>query len=434
LASRKGKLNSDCSFYGKKCIVFLIYKQLFEVRQFLPALKDILPGFAAVKWMKKLNDLTPPELILLQKHVELGKDHLIELLGKRGLFDFLQWAKTKQEIVERNRADETEVSGNLILTINTIITGSFGGWMGLSAVMELNLHSPLILGAVFSFAALLGALIGYQNFRSTKMDAIENIQSLQMAQFEIDMLALVRQIREQELREIEADLFNFSTLKEKVPFCNWLVGFEKTVEEQLSSHRGQSIYPFLESEMETIKEEIKKNFEASFSKKGGSKAVDPSQEHEHRNLPPFIKTMISSYPKESKSSKLWIRRNARKILISLIPTLVGGFGSMFVYLSGTTEIAKAFEYHHLVSFLTSAHAKYVKLALALLFTAYFGFSFLYSNKKSYKRSRELEKKRELISKEESSLTLLDEQLFKLRKVREDVNQIRKLIEIAEGKR
>lgn len=384
--------------------------------------------------MRKLHDLTPPELILLQKHTELGKDHLIELLGEKGFSDFLHWAKTKQEMIERNRADETEVSGNLILTLNTIITGCFGGWMGLSAVMELNLHSPIIFCTVFSFAALLGALIGYQNFRSTKMDAIENIQALQMTQFEIDMLTKVRQIREQELREIETDLFNFSSLKERLPFHNWLTGFEKTVEEKLSPYQGQLIYPFLESEIGGIKEEIRKNFEASFSKKGGPKAMDPNQEHDHRNLPPFIKVMISSYPTESKSSKSWIRRNARKILISLIPTLAGGFGSMFVYLSGTTEIAKAFEYNHLVSFLTSPHAKYVKLALALLFTTYFGFSFLYSNKKSYKRSREIEEKRELISKEESSLTLLDEQLFKLRKVREDVNQICKLIQLVEEKK
>jgi|GEM_PF-1621971 len=384
--------------------------------------------------MRKLHDLTPPELIILQKHIELGKDHLIELLGAKGFCDLLHWIKTKQEVIEQIRDDDTEMSGNLILAVNTIITGCFGGWMGLSAVMELNLHSAIIFGTVFSFATLLGTLIGYQNFQSTKMDAIQNIQTLQMMQFEIDILNKIRQIREQELQEIEANLLSFSPSKEKIAFRDWFTAFEQTTEEKLSPHRAHLIYHFLESEIGDIKKELRKNFEESFSQRENTKTLCPSKEHESRDLPPFIKVMISSYPTESKGSKSWIRRNARKILISLIPTLIGGFGSMFVYLSGSTEIAKAFEYNHLVSFLTSPNAKYVKLALALLFTAYFGFSFLYSNRKAYKRSREIEKKRELISKEESSLTLLDEKLFKLRKVREDVNKIRKLIQIAEGER
>lgn len=384
--------------------------------------------------MRNLHDLTPPELIILQKHAELGKDHLIELLGAQGFCDFLLWARTKQGGIEQIRADDTEISGNLILTVNTIITGCFGGWMGLSAVMELNLHSPIIFGTVFSLAALLGALIGYQNFQTTKMDAIQNIQTLQLIRFEIDILNKVRQIREQELQEIEADLLAFSPSKKKISFRDWFTTFEQTIEEKFSSHRGDVNYPFLESEMRDIKEEIRKNFEESFSQRENPKAICPGKEHAPRDLPPFIKVMISSYPTESKGSKSWIRRNARKILISLIPTLIGGFGSTFVYLSGSTQIAKAFEYNHLVSFLTSPHAKYVKLTLALLFTGYFGFSFLYSNRKAYKRSREIEKKREVISKEESSLTLLDEQLFKLRKVREDVNKISKLIRMAEEKR
>src|SRR5690606_21160728 len=39
LAFRKGKLNSDCSFHSKECIVFLNFKQFFEEQQFLPGLK-----------------------------------------------------------------------------------------------------------------------------------------------------------------------------------------------------------------------------------------------------------------------------------------------------------------------------------------------------------------------------------------------------------
>jgi hypothetical protein len=112
--------------------------------------------------------------------------------------------------------------------------------------------------------------------------------------------------------------------------------------------------------------------------------------------------------------------------------MFGGFSSLFVYLSGSTQLASAFHQTHLVMLLTSPEAKVVKMVIALVGTLYFGFSFLHSYKKSYARNMEMEKKKEVIVKQEAALTLIDERLFKLRKVREDAEKIQQMLRIAEA--
>lgn len=50
----------------------------------------------------KLNNLTPPELILLQKHIELGADHLISLLGvNRDIIKFLSAIRKSSQNLAR---------------------------------------------------------------------------------------------------------------------------------------------------------------------------------------------------------------------------------------------------------------------------------------------------------------------------------------------
>ncbi len=385
--------------------------------------------------MEKLNELTPPELILLQKHIELGKDHLIEVLGKKGFQDFLQFGRPSQKVIDQIKTNDTETAGNLILAVNTIITGTFGGWMGFSAMMELNLGSPVIFGLVLSLATLVGATIGYQAFRSTKQAVIQTVQTLQVLQLESEILQKIHKKRECELHEIQEDLCaavnELSPSKAKPSISEWSLALNGAIDEKISSYQNHPAYLFLKKEITLIKAQMKKNFEEGSSEKEVS---HPSDGGHKRELPPVIEQLIRSYPRESAASKSWVSRNSRIIFISLIPTLLGGFGSLFVYLGGSTQIAKAFECNNLVAFLTSPHAKSIKLAIAILVTLYFGFSFLYSNKKNHKRNMEIEKKREEILKEESFLTLLDEKLFKFRQVREDAEKIREMFLIADEKK
>jgi hypothetical protein len=357
--------------------------------------------------MEKIHELTPPELILLQKHLELGRDHLVETLGKRGFQELLFYARPSPEAIEKVKPDEREIAGNLSLAINTILTGSLGGWMGFSGMMEFNLASPVIFGVVLSFATLTGAAIGYQNFRFMQEEAASGLQTLQILEMNGEILREVHQKRKRELQEIQEDLRVMNQKIDKSPLPD---------------------NPFIQKEIALLKTRMRKNFETGSS---NNMLTHPSDSKKKRNLSPVLDTLIHSYPRKERSKKSWFSQNSRKIFISLIPTLIGGASSLFVYLSGSTQVAKAFEYNHLVALLTSPEAKAAKLLIALFVTLYFGYSSLHSNWKNHKRALEIEKREQEIIQEESSLTVLDEQLFKFRKIHEDAEKICALLQAEE---
>ena len=303
--------------------------------------------------METWHTLTPPELILLQKHIELGKEHLVTLLGKQGFQELLQLGKPKQGTLNELKEDNAEISGIALLTVNTILTGTFGGWMGFSAVMEFDLSSRWAFWMIFSLAILVGAAIGYQNFRFTKQAGERAVQTLKLLELKLDILEEIHRQRKQDLREIRQDL------------------------------PASPLSPASE-------------------KKKASPLKKP--------LPRAIERLMYADPRKTQPPQSWLRQNARPIAISLIPTLFGGFGSLFVYLSGSTQIASDFEFQHLVSLLTSPQAKVIKVAIAIVVTLYFGFVSLYNNRKAFKRSVEIKKKQAEAVKKEAELTLLDEQL------------------------
>ena len=138
--------------------------------------------------METWHTLTPPELILLQKHIELGKERLVTLLGKQGFQELLQLGKPKQGTLNELKEDNAEISGIALLTVNTILTGTFGGWMGFSAVMEFDLSSRWAFWMIFSLAILVGAAIGYQNFRFTKQAGERAVQTLKLLELKLDIL------------------------------------------------------------------------------------------------------------------------------------------------------------------------------------------------------------------------------------------------------
>jgi hypothetical protein len=379
--------------------------------------------------MKKLNHLAAAELILLQKHIELGRDHLIRILGKKGFEKFLHFARPSQETMDLFKADDMETTGNLILVVNTIITGSFGGWMGFSGVMEMKLGSSLMFEMVLSLAVLAGIAVGYLNFRSTKQEAIQAIQTLQLTQFEIDILNEIQRIREYELEavkgNIQATMTSLSSSVASLPLNEWLPATLHALDEKIFFYQKHPAYLFFKKEVEAIKMRLQRNVKERKS------SLIYDRNHK-RTISPLIESLISVYPQETKKPQSWFKQNFKKILISLIPTLFGGFGSLFVYLSGGPQIAQAFEYDRLVSLLMSSYATPIKITISILVTLYFGFSSLYSLRKNYRRSMEIEAKQTEIVKKESSLTLLDDQLVKLRHLHEEIEKAREMFQTADA--
>ena len=388
--------------------------------------------------MKALHVLTPPELIILQKHIGLGKDHLVDFLGKKGFYDLLALASPDKNVVEKLKTDDTETAGNLVLVVNTIITGCFGGWMGLFGMLELDLGSPTIFYGILSLASFVGAAIGYQSFRLTKKTAAAAIESQQTLQLEAAILKEIHAKRSQEIREIEEQL-QYSLIElhpAKDPstltdLTEWAKEFDQAIEGKLFSYKKSPLYNFLQRETIAFRTTMYKHIDQMCEQGENIEIVRPAaSEKRNQTLSPILQKLISNCPQSLRTSASWNPIQAGNLVLALLPTLFGGFGSVFVYLTGSMNIAQAFEHDHLVAILTTPGAKFVKIIIAILVTIYFGFSFLYANRKSHKRAIEIEKKQQILVKEEAALTLLDEKLFKLRKIKGDVEKIVEIFQFA----
>lgn len=379
--------------------------------------------------LQQLNDLTPPELILLQKHIDLGIDHLISVLGVNRFHEFLSLSNMGEETYELIKANKTEVYGNLISILNTIITASFGGWMGFSAVMELNLSSPYIFIVILSLTTLAGAVIGYHNYYFTQQQAKKTLQTLQVLQLELQILKEIYRKRQREFKEIQQILYDhvaeYLSIPVKTHISGWLSLLYQVVDSKLSKLRTSENYPLVKRKISALITNIKSNFDHAFSEKDVTHPIKTK-----RFLNTVTETLLNTYPKAGKTSGTWVNTN---VLIFLIPTILGTFSSLFVYLTGSTQIAEAFEYHNIVAILSSPYAKALKVAITLLITTYFGFSFLYNYRKNHKRNHEIENRKEKIIKSEASMTVLDERLFTLRRVSEDVEKIFAMLLVADKK-
>ncbi len=388
--------------------------------------------------MEALRVLTPPELIILQKHLELGKDHLVDYLGREGFQDLLALARLDKNVVEKLKTNDAETTGNLILGVNTIITGCFGGWMGLFGMLELDLRSPPVFYGLLSLATLVGATIGYLSFRLTKNTATAAIEAEQTLELEAKILKEIHVKRSQEIREIKEQLQCSLTelhpakkfsLKDLSTLTEWAKEFDHVIEDKLSSYKESPLYHFLQRETDTFRTTMSSYLDQMCEQGKDIEIVHPVSEERNQTLSPILQKLITDSPQISRTSS-WNRMKIGKLMLGLLPTLFGGFGSVFVYLTGGTSIAQAFEHDHLVATLTTPEAKFIKIIIAILVTIYFGFSFLYAHWKNHKRTIVIEKKREFLVKEEAALTLLDEKLFKLRKIKAGVEKIIEIFRLA----
>jgi hypothetical protein len=384
--------------------------------------------------MEALRVLTPPELIILQKHIELGKDHLVDILGRKGFHDLLALARPDKNVVQKLKTDDTETTGNLILVVNTIITGCFGGWMGLFGMLELDLRSPSIFYGILSLATLFGGAIGYQSFRLTKNTAAAAIESQQTLELEATILKEIHAKRSQEIREIEEylqhSLTELGPAKELSTLTEWVKEFDQLIDTKLSSYKKSPFSDFLQRKIHTFRTNMYKHIEQIWEQGKNIELVHPASKDRNQTLSPIFQKLIFDSPQTLKTSPSWNRIQAGKLILGLLPTLFGGFGSVFVYLTGGTSIAQAFKHDHLVAVLTTPEAKFVKIIIAILVTIYFGFSFLYAKRKSDKRTSEIDKKRQFLVKEEAALTLLDEKLLRLRKIKGDVEKIIEMFQLS----
>jgi hypothetical protein len=396
----------------------------------------------------QLDLLTPAELIILEQHLKLGTSHLKQHLSENELERMLSSIPANQ--ITKIKQSDTEISGNLSLVLNTIFTATFGSWLGYSGFWGISLASYWAFGSTITIVTTLGVLIGCENIRSTKQQVKTAIKDQTLNLLQLEILKKIDQKRREEivtigieLNELLLNLSLGTVFEKKICVLNlvgksideiseWAAKVDAMGKEKLAACLSSLVCKAGTDEWMELQEELKQNSISFFKEKGELGIIHfESLEKKEDVYDSCLKKLINTSPKKSKEPPSWIRSNARPLIFGLATTLLGCFSSLSVYLGGVPLILKNFGYDQSVIFLTNPNVKMVAFAMSVLLTFYFGFSFVYANWRVFKRFGELEKTNRGIIQMESSLTVMDANMLKLKEVKRSTLQLMRFFKIVD---
>lgn len=392
------------------------------------------------KEKKKIEDLSLPQLHVLLKHLNLGSDHLKLLLTSNQLEELYQTCRLAEKHHEQIAANRIETLGNMSLTINTIMTSTFGAWMGLSGCIGLGLGSYKILGIISFIAFFVSGFIGYMSLSTTKNQAYLALDNQCLHQLQ---LTLLRLINEKTLTKIKAAAFYLHTAtfllenndlvesnKEAYPLFKtsteaytWYNELEKILKNCLEQAEPFAAYSLYCKQINQMRYAIKKILgkHVKFLEQLDSFDEKGQKSFKFLQTLPYLKILTNPSFAIPKSRTLapssWIHGNMKKLLLGLMPTVWGGFASMFVFVGGIPNVTRELGFISIADFLSQPEARVFEILMALAVTTYFAFSFLYSSKKTWQREKLLEKTEKEIANEEALLlsnTHLLNMLFKIK--------------------
>jgi hypothetical protein len=363
-----------------------------------------------------ISQLTPTELLLLQRHLKLGKSHLKKYLSPKEISVLFSISNLDQETERQIEADTPEMVGGISLILNSVFTAILGAWTGTSGFLELSLDRPLYFYLVVLACLIVGGFVGYHNFQFMRKNAQEALEQEESKAIELNLLKIINQRRETEIAEKWNELKAILTklgiqgiglldqpleeLNDHEVCLKWLDQAYRSVEQL---EKGPSLARVFVAEIDDAKSSLSKEL-----------AVDQKQRKG------IYGTMIGKLTAAPLSStyrqRPWLIANFRSIVVSFIPALLGGFSSLCVYLSGAPRLAEEMEKNELYHFLSIPEVKYIELAIAIGITFFFAYSSAHSNWKSFQRDEKLNEIQSRVTKEETRLGLADDRLLKIKQI------------------
>lgn len=377
----------------------------------------------------KIQNLSTLQLKYLYEHLRLGERHLRKILTKKQFKELLSLHYLSHEEKENIYPDKAEKTGNITFIINTIITGIFGAWLGLAAFTELKLTSYTVLLSITSITAVISGVLGYYSFKQVQTEATSAAIKQKLLKLQLGTLNFVNRKYN---RSIATHVERLNSILNELD--NNISPFDKT---KLNSQNQLAIWfktliKFLEKEEETCSKDnacqifaielhaIKNNLEKIIS------STKELRQTEQKSDPDYLDILSASEAATSKqpaARRSWIKGNISNILINLIPVLIGSFGSMFVFLTGTPNLSKEFGAYRILNAITNPTARKIEFFLAIIVTLYYGFSNVYNFRKTFKRNDELEKAQKQITNQETETLKTNETLSVLKRI---TNQIKRL--------
>lgn len=395
-----------------------------------------------------LEALNYLELNIMLEHVRLGEKHLKKYLNEKQFSDLLQWGDLKKTQKENIVSNKSEKAGNVATILNAIFTSLFGSWMGLSSYVGFHLGSLLALLSILSVATLSSGFLGYYAFKLTKTQVKEAIIKQKLHNLQLALLKQINKLRDTNIDTVitylnttlirldaETKIFddkNRILLKKnfsKEDMDKWLSALNDVLKGNIKKIRNEPISEIYLSEIIKTKNKFKKIYEKNIALKANT---EPNKNKLgdrvlYRSSSAAFEDILTdptiAIPKISVIKRSWLQDNYLSLLVGLIPTLLGGFSSMFVFLGGIPNIANAFGLEAIADIFTRPTSQAIGLGVALLLTLYFGFSHINSNYKSMKRRRELEVTQQHITNEETSVIELNSKFNMLTKIKSHMNRI-----------
>ncbi len=377
---------------------------------------------------KKLEDFSLPQLNILLKHLRMGQDHLKLLLTPKQLKDLFHWCDLEKEEKKQISADRIEKLGNMSLIINTILTSTFGAWMGLSGCIGCTIGSYKMLAFISMIAFCVSTLIGYMSLKMTKKQAWNAIQNQVIHQFQLRVLKMINQkMKEKEnsvvfyLHTAICILENNNTNNNEQNRLNlfenssqayqWYEKLMSVLNDRLKEMKDTISTEIYQKQIQRVNFLIKKTL-AKHTHFLESLAMAKQQEKKRQQMMPalsFFKILtnpsfgIPKYRSLTPTSGSGIKKHFNQLLLGIIPTIWGGFASMFVFVGGIPNLAGELKFLWLHSLLISPFARAIEISLAGLMTCYFAFAFFYSSRKNWQRQQLLEQIKKEIANEEARL-------------------------------
>jgi len=403
------------------------------------------------------------ELNVLLKHLKLGISHIKKYLTDENVLKLFAAGKLTEEQSGKIKSDQKEKQGNFILTINVIFTGFLGAWLGVAGFLKIGVKESNVLFVVTVLVAVVGSIyFGYKNFKKTEKRAHDAGNKQKILNLQLKIIRIIKNKRQNHIAKL-IDYLNdvlrkLNTVDQTIvthdfssknDFFNWLKQLDEYIQLELKKISDADLRHVFSKQMDillsNLKEDLDKNvglIETQY--KLEDKTADEGKNKESMT-PRFVleeqgqKSSISALidptiyiPRLEIKEKSWIEDNFYSIVSGLIPTMLGGFGSLFIYFMGLPDIAKQAGIMALNPLLEDPVVKVVALVIIILITLYFIYSFLYTNRKSFQRDQELNKTQKKINNEEADLLEIRAKMNVLIKMKRHVKNILSLFNVVRG--
>lgn len=365
-----------------------------------------------------LHHLNSKNLLIILRHVQLGHDYLSKRLSKNDYTNLLSVGCLSNNQVSKINSDKQEKLGNTSVVVNTILTSCFGAWLGFSAFNQSSIISPFGFFIVL-IAISLGILTGYLSYILTHRQASLAFRHQQLSNVQRVIIDIIINKRQKKIKRLCNKIYSMLNSFESLN-VNINEKSEKRLLEALTKIEFETseegIYKIINKSLRQIKSSIHKLNPApspqELTKEMSFNSADFMLNNALTNAT-YIKILTKSdLPNKYHIPKIdrWLRGNIVGICVGLLPTFLGSFASMFVFLNGFPSFLEQFNFHFGFNSSQLLILKSCMLIAALNVSLYFAYSHIHSNYKAFKRVKQLELSDNIIAEKTNTMIQLISQL------------------------